>query len=267
MSDSRSLSLTALYSLLRYTPLLAGPLIVELDQLTGDSYLNYFDGLTRLAAVLVLWGITEGVCMLWVREKNSGSPRSRGYGALTLILCFIVLAFLQIYRLKGSQLGFIILLAALSLRGMTRAGWEQGRPHVSVATSIIAHALVAQLSFLMILGHTPWQTTVLSLGIGALVGALEATWNADQIYKSAKQQPWFAPLHRLSLVLAPLAVGSLAMLRLLPSTYLALYALLFLAIPLGRSTTSGGSIAPGRFVRTAGLYTLFLAALAICRVL
>ena len=266
MSSKPAIFPSLVYLLLRFTPIVTPLLVLDLRAGPADQYSMYIDTLLRLLIVLVVWSMTESLSMLWIREKNSGSRNARGYGAVTLMSAFLVLAFLQVFRAQSSQNQFLLLLTALGLRGMTRAGWEQGRAYISVITAILAHSLVALLSFILALHSLPWQTLVVSTAVGMLLAAVETAWNSARFQSPAASRPWIMPVLRASIVYAPLAVGSLSLLLALPKIYCATLLLLFPALRVAKLLPTEAAISTGRTVAIAGLYLAFMTIMAICRV-
>jgi hypothetical protein len=262
MPESRSLLATILYTLLRLAPALTAFAVIDLSGLSPDDYVYRAKWILSLFVVLALWGITEGLCMLWVRRKNANDPASRGYGAVSIIAALIVLLFLQVFRNQASQAQFLILLGGLALRGMSRGGWEQGRPQISLVSSIGAHTLIALVSFLSVLGTLPWPTFFIASAIGALTGALETSWHHAAF--GIIRQRWILPVHRLTIVYPPLALGTLAFAGMLPAPYLTFLALVIPATRVARSAPGEASILPGRWRAIAGMYLAFVAMMLLC---
>lgn len=260
---SRGIFPSLVYLLLRFTPAVAALAVIEFSQLSPDDLSLVINRLCRLVAVLAGWNIAEGVCMLWVRERNAGSPRSRGYGLVTIIAAGLVLLMLQLFRVQSSRTDFLILLSALSLRGMSRGGWDQGRPQISVFTSLAAHTLTAALSFLLSLGALPWPTLVIAASFGTLVGGVEAAWNGGSF--AGRTYAWLLPVRRLSFMVGPLAVTTLTLLGFLPPLFLAMCALVVANARVVRTfsiqrLTSGTEVSV-----SAGMYLAFLVIMGICR--
>jgi hypothetical protein len=263
MTTHRGFFPSLLYAVLRLTPAAASLLVLDLSSLAPEEFSLQVNRVLRLLVVLLVWSMTEGVSMLWIREKNLKSPNARGYGAVTLIGAFVVLAFLQVFRSQSSQNQFLLLLTALGLRGMTRAGWEQGRPHLAIITAILAHSLVAGLSFLLALGDIPWPALIVSTALGTLLGAVEATWNGSSFQSVTR--PWIMPLHRVTLIYGPVAIGMLSLVSALPRAYAVVIALLIPGLRLVRAIASEQTISAHRFLLVAGLYSAFMAIMAACR--
>jgi hypothetical protein len=200
--------------------------------------------------------------MVWVRKKNANSPDARGYGAVTIIAAIIVLVFLQVFRNQASQAQFLILLAGLALRGMSRGGWEQGRPQVALLASIGGHTLIALVSFVSLLSTLPWPTFVVSSAVGALAGALEASWHAAAF--GIIRERWILPVHRISIVYPPFALGTLAFFRMLPPPFVTLLLLMIPAARIARSLPGENTIPDSRYRAITGMYLAFVAIMVVC---
>lgn len=239
-------------------------LVVDLSTLPADEQAHHLDQTLRLIAVLVVWSMAEGLFMLWIKKKNAASADARGYGAVALIGAFVVLGMLQVFRVQASQNHFLLLLTALAFRGMSRSGWEQGRPNVSLLASISGHSLLAALSMMLALNSLPWPTFVIALAVGSLLGAVEAWWYGASFNGATDR--WIEPVHRLSLVFAPLAITALVVLHALPP----LYALCFALTPVTASTAKRASLTSlvrgSELSTVAGIYVVFMAIMALCRV-
>jgi hypothetical protein len=209
--------------------------------------------------------MSEGAFMLWFRERASGSQVARGYGFVAIFFAILVALTLLIFRAQCSQTVFLILLGALSLRGIARAGWEQGRPLTAVVACIGAHTALAALSFMLVLNdHLPWEGGVISLAVGTLLGAVEITWYADTL--ESIRSRWLLPVYRIALGVAPILVGMLALLGRLPHLYLAVY-LVFALIPKTlKQVALDGCISPQRFGSVATIYVVFIVILIACRI-
>jgi hypothetical protein len=203
--------------------------------------------------------------MLWIRERNTRSANARGFGIVTIMGAVLVLGFLQVFRLQASQLDFLMLLTCLALLGMTRGGWEQGRPHISLITSMVAHTMIATLSFLLALNHAPWQTLVIAISIGTLLGAVESTWYGHSFQGSPFS--WILPIRRLSLVFGPLLVVTGALAGFLPMIYITTILVGLLGSRLARTVTLERLIRGEELYSIAGIYLLFMAIMVTCRVL
>jgi hypothetical protein len=264
MPHQRNFIWSILYTLLRIAPTLTAFAIIDLSGLSVDEYVYRTKWVLSLLAVLALWGMTEGLCMVWVRKKNANTPDARGYGAVAIIAAIIVLTFLQVFRNQASQTQFLILLGALACRGMARGGWEQGRPQVALLASIGGHTLIALTSFLSLLGTLPWPTFVVSSGVGALAGALEASWHSAAF--GTIRERWVLPVHRMSIVYPPLALGTLAFFRILPPPYVGLLLLTIPATRIARSARGEDRIPDRRYRAITGMYLVFVAIMLTCLV-
>lgn len=252
------------YTLFRLSP--AGTALVVLDfyLFSPEDYALVINRLLRLVAVLVCWNMTEGSMMLWIRARRDNSSQSRGYGIVALGLALVTLFFMQAFRAQVTQGMFLVLLAVLALRGMSRSGWEQGRPHVSVATSTLSHCLLAGLSFAVALGEIQSQVICVAIAVGTLLGALEMTWHADALAQIHNR--WVRPMYRVCLAGAPALIGTLAVLGYLEQSYLAVYILLPVAAPVIRRSATDGSITRVYLRRVMLMYLTFIAIMVLCRV-
>jgi len=264
MHDSRGIFATSLFILLRFSPIAVAYLIVDISLLGTPGQTQLFDQTLRLIAVLALWSLVEGLSMLWIRKRNAASADARGYGAVTLMGAFLVLGMLQVFRAQASQKHFLLLLTALALRGMSRGGWEQGRPHISLLTAIAAHALLAALSMMLALNSLPWPTFVIALAVGALVGAVEASWYGASF--KGMNRWWIEPVHRLSLVFPPLAITTLAILHALPPLYALCFTLTPVAMRSAKRASLGTLVTSSYFYTIAGMHLVFMAIMTVCRI-
>lgn len=266
MSTSRGIFPTTLFVLLRFTPVVTAlTIITGTSSLAPEGIHQITDLLIRLTLVLVAWSMSEGALMLWIRERNAGSPSAPGYGVVSGFFALLVLLSLLIFRAASTQGMFLLLLGALSLRGATRAGWEQGRPLTAVCTCLAAHSAVAALSFLIVLdNHLPWEGVAISLAVGSLMGAVETTWYADALV--GVRVGWLLPLYRLSLALAPILIGTLALAGRLPKVYLVIYLLFAVITRTLRAISLDGRITPRLFGSVAITYLLCLSILSVCRI-
>lgn len=266
MSTSRGIFLTTLFILLRFTPVVTAlTVITGTSSLSPEGIYQITDLLIRLALALAAWSMSEGALMLWIRERNTGSQSALGYGVVSVFFASLVLLSLLIFRSASTQGMFLLLLGALSLRGAARAGWEQGRPLTAVCACLVAHSALAALSFLIVLdNHLPWEGFVVSLGIGTLLGAVETTWYADAL--ATARARWLLPLYRLSLSLAPVLIGTLAVAGRLPKIYVSVYLLFALIARPVASTTRDGRITTQLFGRVTVVYLACIVILVLCRI-
>jgi hypothetical protein len=248
---------------MRLSPAFAAFLFLDLSGLEHSAQADRINGTLRLLVILVLWNITEGLCMLWIRKRGSGAADSRGFGAVAIIAMAFVLGFLQVFRIQVSQNHFLLLLAVLALRGMSRSGWEQGRAHISVLTSIASHSLLAALSFLLALNYLPWPSGVVALSIGAMLGACEAVWYGAAF--AGHRNRWIVPLHRLCISLAPVAIPTLAFSRVLPAYYVMSVALLPLAVRITRRASLERLTRGAELYTMCGMYIAFMCIVLVSR--
>ena len=253
-----------IYTLFRLSP--AGTALVVLDfyLFTPEDYVLIVNRLLRLVTVLVFWNMTEGALMLWIRARKAASSQSRGYGVVAIGLVLITLFVMQAFRAQATQQLFLMLLATLALRGMSRAGWEQGRPHVSVATGTLSHCLLAGLSFGLSLGELHPQLICVAIAVGTLLGAVEMTWHADALAQIHNR--WVRPMYRVCLAGAPALIGTLALLGYLERSYLAVYILLPVAAPVIRRSATDDSISRVYLRRVMLMYLTFIVIMILCRV-
>ncbi len=202
--------------------------------------------------------------MLWIKARKESSPQSRGFGVVTIGLVLTTLFVMQAFRAQVTQQLFLVLLAVLALRGMSRSGWEQGRPHVSVATSTLSHCLLAGLSFALALGEITPQAICVAIAVGTLLGAVEMTWHADAL--SQIHNRWVRPMYRVCLAGAPALIGTLALLGYLERSYLLVYLLLPVAAPVIRRSATDGSISRVYLRRVMLMYLTLMGIMILCRV-
>ena len=269
-----TLSGSLVFLCLTAVPLFSALGFLDLSNTSFERATLLFERFLRAFIVLLLWSMTEGTAMLWVREKNAGSSRTRGYGAVAIILGLLVLVMLQAFRTKATQPEFLLLLAALALRGMSRGGWEQNRPYLAALTAPAAHTLMALLSFTLITDSFSWQASVISLTVGVFTGAVESTYHAATFNvqtHSSKPHPqglayqvtsyprWLLPLYRLSIALPAVVVGSLSVFRQLPSTYALILVFVLWSSRFTWNRGRPSHISADRFLHLAAMYTAFMA--------
>ena len=262
-STTRGFIESTLYALIRLSPALAALLVIELPSDSSQATL-IIGRLLILFIILVTWNMTEGTLMLWLKAKQAGKAQARGYAIVAAIFGVCVLLLFQFFRIRASQELFILLLAALSLRGMSRAGWEQGRPQVAIITTFVGHTLTALLSLLCCFSELSWPMATFALAIGAAVSAVEMTWNTVKLTGPGAVR-WVPALFRVSLVLGPLLVATMALLGQLSPHYVLVYATLFLVIPILRGLAKRGAGIPHSLRGVAGVYLLFVAIMIGCR--
>lgn len=216
-----------------------------------------------LLMVLVTWNMTEGAAILWMNAKRDLSERTRSYLLVTMICGAISIGFLQYLRTLSSQGIFILTLALLSVRGMSRTGWENHRPAAGFVGAIVGHSLMALISFLFIAHTLDWQSVACALAIGSSVGAVETSWYAYSF--SASSTKWALPLFRVSLCLGPVIIATMAMCSQIPSLYIASVLVVTLASKSLKKTRTDATIPDNLVSGPAGIYLAFLAIMAICR--
>lgn len=256
MKSPAGIPTTILFFVIRLVPLFSSLGFVVLADIPFERTTLLIDRFLRAFIVLLVWSIAEGVLMLWVREKNAGSQRTRGYGAVACILGIIVLVMLQAFRGQATQSQFLILLAVLAIRGMSRSSWEQGRPKVAAITAPLSHVLLSFLSFLMMLDILSWQAAVVGLAVGALTGAVDTTWHASKF--RGDYPDWLLPLYRLSISFPAVAISSLSLIQQLPSSYIINLSFLILSTRYTWNQGKPTDISNNRFIPLAGLYILFI---------
>ncbi len=256
MNSPQSLPATLLYLTIRLLPLFSAFAFLDLSNISFERSALVTDRLLRAFTVLLLWSATEGVLMLWVRERNTGSQKTRGYGAVACILGVLVLVLLQAFRSQSSQSQFLILLAALATRGMSRSAWEQGRPTIGAITAPISHSLISVLSFMVALDVLSWQALVLAVAVGVFTGSVDITRRASSF--RGEYPRWLLPLYRLSISFPAVAVSSLSLIRQLPSSYIVTLAFILLSTRFTWNGGKGSEISSNRLGYLCGLYVLFV---------
>ncbi len=260
MKTPAGITATLLFISIRLAPLFSSLGFVILADIPLERTTLLVDRFLRALIVLVLWGAAESVLMLWVRERNLGSRRARGYGAVGCILGMVVLVMLQAFRGQADQSQFLLLLAVLATRGMSRGSWEQGRPNVAAITAPLSHSLLSVLSFLMALDTLSWQATVLGFAVGVLTGAVEITWHASS-FRGAHPR-WLLPLYRLSISFPAVAISSLSLIRQLPPSYIVTLSFLVLGTRYTWNRGKMSEISSDRFLHLATLYILIVVLVA-----
>jgi hypothetical protein len=257
------------FELLRFAPLGTVLLIGALTQheLPREHQELIVHRLVALSALFLTWSMAEGVVMLWYRAKVSGVPTSRGYAFVGFGLGFILLLLLSAYRARVDQVVFILTLGMLSLRGMARTSWEQGRCAVGFATSVVGLALLALVSLFTASPDWHWQKGVTALAIGASVASVEVAWFATPSFV-AQAARWLLPAFRVLVFSGPVLIATLALLGALPrqavSVYLAVPLLAWLIRQTSKGGTGNGADLTKLFRATAGVCAGFLAIIAVC---
>lgn len=244
-----------LFFSVRFLPLFSALAFCDLSSTSYTNARVILDSFLRAAAVLAFWRASEGAFLLWVREKNSGSSNSRGYGAVTIIIALIVLLILQSFRSQSTQIEFLLLLSGLAFSGMSQSGWQQGRPLVAFLAAPASHAALALLSFIFVLDTPSWQAVTLALSIGLFTGAVESTRHGATF--CGRYPRWVLPAYRASLSFPPLAIGSLSMLKALPNPYMASFAVLLLTTRFTWNRGDNNEIPAKRSSKLVLIYLLF----------
>jgi hypothetical protein len=156
------------------------------------------------------------------------------------------------------------MLTALAFRGMSRSCWEQDRPHAATLLAPASHAILALLSFYLILESWTWQSVIVSIAVGTLTGAVEITWHVLRFHQSTPR--WLLPLYRLSISIPAVAIGSLSLIRELPSSYTIVLAHLLVTTRFTWNKGKSNTIPEGRFTTLALIYLLFVGLVIIALV-
>jgi FtsH-binding integral membrane protein len=139
---------TLLFNLIRLSPLATSIMLGAFSAPTDlESSQAALGRLLVLSVIIIVWSMAESTVMLWHRAKQRQSESSRGYGFVTVLMGIALLALLNVFRARTSQSLFLLTLAMISVRGMSRAGWEQGRPRVAFGAAIAGATLLSVLSF------------------------------------------------------------------------------------------------------------------------
>jgi len=272
MTAPRALWESVLFALIRLSPIVAPAAIIPLPLNAPTATDLLFKRWLTLLVILVLWNMTEGAAILWMKAKSQASDRTRGYLIVTILCGVTTVAVLQYGRSLTSQGVFLLTLAALSVRGMSRSGWENGRPLAGFFGAIVGNsllnlvALVSLTSLLSLSAGIDWHTVAVALSIGSSVAAVEASWYANAFSKEALTR-WALPLYRVTLCLGPIIIATMGMTNQIPLPYALTSVVVLVATRTLNSTNSRGAI-PSKLVRGAGgIYVLFLASMLICKYL
>jgi hypothetical protein len=263
MTKNRGFWASFLFAAIRLSPIAAPATIIPAfqgDPVVAELLVKQW---LALLIVLVTWNMTEGSAILWMNAKRDASEKTRSYLLVTMICGAISIGFLQYLRTLSSQGIFILTLAILSVRGMSRTGWENQRPAAGFAGALVGHTLTALVSFLFIAGTLDWQSTVCAVAIGASVGAVEASWHAEAFPPSSTR--WALPLFRLALCIGPVIIATMAMCNQISSLYVATVLVVIVASRILKKTRSDGIIPENLMSGAAGIYLLFLGIMAACR--
>jgi hypothetical protein len=208
--------------------------------------------------------MAEGVLMLWLKAKLEDKRDQNGYIFVGVMLFILLMPLLHTYRVRVSQTAFLLLIAALSLRGASRSGWEQGRPIVGFLAAFGGASLIAVSSFFATAMVFTVDTAAVAIAFGAGVAAVEAGWNAESL-RVVSGARWLLPLFRVFMLLGPIALSAMVIGGRLPLIYAAT---LLPLMPASRTIAKIGTSGPleqGHFAPIAGSYMLFLGILVGCR--
>jgi hypothetical protein len=263
MTSHRALWESTLFSLIRLSPVVAPATIVPVvydDPAIADLILKR---LLALLVTLVFWNMTEGSAILWMKAKNQGSDKVRSYLLVTMLCGVVTVAFLQYGRSLSTQGIFLLTLATLSIRGMSRTGWENDRPLAGFLGAIVGNSLLALTALFCITPTFYWQSAIVAVAFGSSVAAVEASWNAQTLPKEVFAR-WAGPLFRATIALGPILIATMAMSNQIPLSY----ALTCLVLPpitqLLRRANADATIPSTTLTGAAGIYLLFLTIMTVC---
>jgi hypothetical protein len=263
MTPPRKLPETALYSLIRLSPILAPVAIVPL--FLDDPLLVQLRVQIALITICLIgvWNMTEGAMILLMEAREAKSAQARGYLISTFLLVIVLLGMLQYFRMYSSQPLFIVMLGILSLRGMSRSGWENSRPTVAFVAAIAGHSLLALCTFSALESSISWQSALCSLAIGLSVAGVEASWNSTKITKDAASR-FIIPLFRLTVSGGPIIIVTMALAHQLHPFYVATALLLIPARKIILKAKTPDSLPAQTLRGPAGIYLLFLTIMSVC---
>jgi hypothetical protein len=263
MTTNPGLLPSLLFSLIRLSPIVAPAAIVPAipeAPLLAETLIKQW---IALFFVLVTWNMAEGSAMLWMRAKSEASEKTRTYLLVTIIFSALTVGLLQYLRMLSHQGVFLLVLATLSLRGMSRTGWEHGRPLAGFLGAILGNSLIALISLLFIAPLFYWQSAVTAFAIGIAVSSVEASWYADSF--STISARWSLPLFRLSLCLGPVSITTMSMTNQIPPSYLLSVLTVLAASRVIKRIPNDGRIPNTFLTGAAGIYLIFLTILSLCR--
>jgi hypothetical protein len=264
MATNRAFWEPIVYSLIRLSPILAPAAIVPLipsDPILAEIQIKR---VLAMLALLITWNMTEGAMILWIKARAEASERTRGFQIATIICAGLALVVLQYLRSLSSQGVFLLILTAISIRGMARSAWENGRPTSGFIASIVGNSLLALIALLSVAPALDWQCGVVALAIGSSVGSVEASWHSGA-FKGIKPPKSLPALFRVSVCLGPIIIATLATLHQLPSVYALTCVSIIPANSLFKRSSSPDVI-PHRLLRgSAGIYLAFLVIISACK--
>ena len=272
MTPPRALWESLLFALIRLSPLIAPATIVPLPLNDAVATDLLFKRWLTLLVILVLWNMTEGAAILWMKARSNASERAKGYLIVTILCGVTTVAVLQYGRTLTSQGIFLLVLATLSVRGMSRSGWENGRPLAGFLGAILGNSLIALISLrsiVSLLSVAPaldWQSLVVAVAIGSSVSAVEASWYAH-LFSREELTRWALALYRVTLCLGPIVIATMGMTNQIPLSY-ALTSMVVLVATRTLNSVNTRNEIPSRLVRGAGgIYLLFVASMMLCKYL
>ena len=263
MTSKRGFLPTFAYSLIRLSPIVAPAAIIPAipeDPFLAEVLVKQW---LALFFVLVTWNMAEGTAMLWLKAKSEASEKTRTYLLITIIFAALTVAFLQYLRTLSNQGVFLVVLATLSIRGMSRTGWENGRPLAGFSGAIVGNSLIALISLLFIAPAFYWQSVVTALALGTAVAAVEASWYAESFGTSTVR--WSLPLFRISLCLGPVIITTMGMANQIPHSYILAILTVLAAGRVIKRAPNDGQIPNTLLTGAAGIYILFLTIVGLCR--
>lgn len=270
MIAPRALWESVLYALIRLSPIIAPATILPVlsnDPLFSDLLVKRW---LTLLAILILWNMTEGAAILWMKAKNEASERTKGYLIVTILCGALTVGVLQYGRTLSSQGIFLLVLATLSIRGMSRSGWENGRPLAGFLGAILGNSLLTLISILSLtslLSVAPsldWQSATVALAIGSSIAAVEASWHASA-FSTESLTRWALPLYRITLCLGPIIVATMGMTNQIPLSY-ALTSIVLLTATRTLNAANTRNAIPSKILRGAGgIYLLFVTIMMVCK--
>ena len=265
MTSPRRLWEPPLFAFLRLSPLVAPAVIVSI--IPDDPILaSLFIQVSLIALVLVVaWNMVEGAMILYLKAKASQSAQTNGYLIVSILCGILTLIMLQYFRSYVTQSVFLLMLASLSLRGMARSGWENGRPTVAFLAAIGGHSLLSLTTFLAALSALTWQSAICSLAIGLSLGAVEASWYSAA-FAALQSSRVVVPLYRIAVCGGPIMIATMALAYQLSPIYVITYFTLVAARRVVMRATSPKTIPCETLKGAAGIYILFLTMMTACMV-
>jgi hypothetical protein len=219
--------------------------------------------LVVLSVIVIVWSMGESTVLLWHHAKQQRSQSARGYGFVTVLVGIVLLGLLNIFRARSSQSLFLLTLAMISARGMSRAGWEQSRPRIGFGAGLVGAALLALLSFLAVSPDFYWEKIAFATAIGCAVASVEATWFGTTLEPPSEAR-WALPLFRIVLFAGPVIVATMALAGYLPTYHAAVYALIPVAARVVKQASQSGANLTSCYRTTAGLYLGFIGIMTTC---